>query len=457
MTNIDTNHINKGKENKEFIKMLFSICIPITAQYFVNALVNLIDSVMVGKLGDIAVASVGLSNQVFFIFNLLMLGVASGVAIFMTQYWGKKDMDGLHKSIAFGLIIIIPTIGIGAAVAHFMPAQILSVFTPDVNVIFEGSKYLKIVSLSYLPIAISIFLGYALRSTDMVKYSVYVVFGALFINVILNYFLIFGIWIFPQLGIVGAAIATNIARYTQVIVLIIIIYSKKMPIAIKSFSAFKINSTFFSKFAKTSGIVFLNEALFGVGAALLFSVYGRIGTDVVAGADIAKTVENLVWIFFWSLCAAASVSVGKLIGAKEYDKAKRYAYKFIATGVIAASFLGILLIILKAPILSLFDISSQAKGWTNIYLILFSIFILIRGPIKILTGGVLRAGGDTTFVMMWDVIPLWITLFVCYVYINIFEPNVFVIFLLVIGYELVKVVPTLRRIKSGKWMNYLAD
>jgi len=444
-----------SNENKEFVRMLISICIPITAQYFVSALVNLIDSVMVGKLGDVAVASVGLSNQMFFIFNLIMLGVASGVAIFMTQYWGKKDIGGLHRSMAFGLIIIVPTILIGTIFIYFMPEKVLSIFSNDSLVIYEGSKYLKIVSLSYLPMSISLFLGYALRSIDMVKYSVYSVFLALFINVVLNYLLIFGIWIFPQLGIVGAAIATNIARYVQVVLLIIIIYAKQMPVAIKSFSAFKINFTFFKRFAKTSGIVFINETLYGVGAALVFSILGHIGTEIVAGANIARTVENLIWIFFWSLCAAASVSVGKLIGAKEYDKAKRYAYKFIATGSVVAVILASVLIVLRPSILSLFDVSTTAKDTANIYLILFSVFILIRGPIKILTGGVLRAGGDTTFVMLWDVIPLWITLLICYVYAKTLLPSITVIFTLVIGYELVKVIPTLRRIKSGKWMNYL--
>lgn len=453
--NTNMNKMDNKEENTEFIKMLISICVPITSQYFVNALVNLIDSVMVGSLGDIAVASVGLSNQMFFIFNLLMLGVASGIAIFMTQYWGKQDIEGLHKSMAFGLIIIVPIIVIGSTITHFMPDKILSIFTPDMIVISEGSRYLSIVSLSYVPIAISIFLGYALRSVDLIKYSVYTVFITLFINVVLNYLLIFGIWIFPELGIVGAAIATNIARYIQVIILIVLIYSKNMPVAIKSFAPFKISRSFFGRFAKTSGIVFLNEALYGIGAALLFSVYGRISTEVVAGVNIANTIEKLVWIFFWSFCAAASVSVGKLIGARQYDKAKRYANKFIVTGLIAAGALSVLLWLLKAPILSLFNVSSDAKYFANIYLILFSVFILIRGPIKILTGGVLRAGGDTTFVMLWDVIPLWITLAGCYIYINTAEPNIFIIFLVVLGYELVKVLPTIQRVKNGKWVNYL--
>ena len=442
-------------ENKEFIKMLFSIGVPIASQYLVSALVNLIDSVMVGSLGDVAVASVGLSNQVFFIFNLIMLGIASGIAIFMTQYWGKKDMVGLHKSIIFGILIIIPVISIGFGLAHFLPNQVLSVFTTDQTVILQGSRYLSIVSFSYFPIALCIFLGYALRSTDMVKYSVYVVFMALFINVVLNYVLIFGVWIFPELGIAGAAIATNIARYIQLTVLVVLIYVKKMPIAIKSLSAFKITSDFTSRFAKTSGAVLLNETLYGAGAALVFSVYGRIGTAVVAGADIARTIENLIWIFFWSLCAAASVSVGKLLGEEKYDKAKRYGYKFIATGLIAAAALVTILTILKAPILSLFNISSEAKERTSVYLIFFSIFIFIRGPIKILSGGVLRAGGDTTFVMLWDIIPLWVVIALCYIYIKAFTPSVTVIFLIVTGYELVKVIPTLIRLRSGKWINCL--
>ena len=120
---------------------------------------------------------------------------------------------------------------------------------------------------------------------------------------------------------------------------------------------YEVITDFAGRFVKTSGAVLLNETLYGIGAALVFSVYGRIGTAVVAGADIARTIENLVWIFFWSLCAAASVSVGKLIGEEKYEKAKRYGYKFIVTGLLTAIVLVVILTILKAPILSMFNVS----------------------------------------------------------------------------------------------------
>lgn len=444
-------------ENKEFAGMLLAVCLPIIFQNFIGASVNLIDSIMVGRLGDIAVASVGLSNQVFFILNLIMLGISSGIAIFMTQYWGKKDYEGLHKSIAFGFVIIFPIMILATCIALIVPGSIISIFTPDRSVIIEGAKYLRVVSLSYIPIAVSVFLGYALRSTDRVKYSVYVTFFALVLNVILNYFLIFGIWIFPELGIVGAAIATVIARYIQLIMLLLIIYGKKMPVAITELTSLKFNLGFIKRFIKTSGNVLLNEVLFGIGTALLFAVYGLIGTDIVAGANIAKTIENLVWIFFWSFCAAASVSIGKLIGSEEYKKAQRYAWKFIITGTVSGIVLSGLLLILTNPLLSLFNVSESAISAARIYIILFAIFILIRGPLKILTGGVLRAGGDTTFVLLWDVIPLWITLVVLYVCTENSNISVTVVFLLAISYEMIKVIPTLLRIKSGEWKNNLVS
>jgi len=444
-------------ENKEFAGMLFAVCLPIIFQNYISVSVNLIDSIMVGRLGDIAVASVGLSNQVFFILNLVMLGVASGIAIFMTQYWGKRDYIGLHKSIVFGLVIVIPIMLVATCIAMLVPGYILSIFTPDNAVVIEGIKYLRIVSLSYIPMAVSIFLGYALRSTDRVKYSVYVTFLALALNVILNYFLIFGIWIFPELGIVGAAIATVVARYIQVIILLLIIYGKKMPVAITEISSLKLNSGFMKRFIKTSGNVLLNEVIFGTGTALLFAVYGRMGTDIVAGANIARTMENMVWIFFWSFCAAASVSIGKLLGAGENDKAQRYAMKFIFTGTVAGIMLSGLLLMLTNPLLGLFKVSESAINAARIYIIIFSLFILIRGPLKILTGGVLRAGGDTAFVLLWDVIPLWVTLAVSYICVEQFNISVTVVFLLAIGYETIKVIPTLLRIKRGKWRNNLVN
>ncbi len=444
-----------NSENKDFLKMLVKICIPIVLQNLINVSVNLIDTLMVGQLGDISVAAVGLSNQVYFVLNLIMFGVSSGVAVFMAQYWGKKELNGIHKSIGLGLSILMPVMLLATVCSLTFPRAILRFFTSDTGAIAEGARYLSIVSISYIPTAFTLLMNYALRSTENVRLPLVGTLIALGTNVILNYLLIFGIWIFPQMGSAGAAVGTLIARYLQFTIIIAVVYGKKLPVAFKIKQAFSLTKDLYRKFASTAGYVFLNDALFGLGSALFFLVFGKISIQAVAAANIAKTVENFVWIFFWSFTAAASVSIGKLIGAEDYKKAQSYSYKFIVVGMTAGLVLALALFLIRQPLMSLFKVSEETVGITEYYLMVFALFVAIKGVLKVLSSGVFRAGGDTKFAFLWDVVPLWAVLAVAYIMGVVLRYDIKTIFIVIIGYDLLRIIPMWIRLKSGKWINNL--
>ncbi len=445
----------KSIENKEFSKMLIKICIPIILQNLINVSVNLIDTVMVGQLGDVSVAAVGLGNQVYFVLNLVMFGVSSGVAVFMAQYWGKKEIRGIHKSIGLGLSILLPIMLVATICSLVFPKAILLFFVTDMDTVAEGARYLSIVSISFIPTAFILLMNYALRSTENVKLPLVTTFIALGTNVVLNYLLIFGIWIFPKLGVLGAALGTVIARYLQLTIIVAVVYGKKMPVAFKIKEAFSLSKGLYKKFASTAGYVFLHDSLFGVGSALFFTVFGKISIQAVAAVNIAKTVENFIWIFFWSFTAAASVSIGKLIGAEEYKKAQRYSYKFIVLGAAVGAILALGLLAVVNPIMSLFNISQATQDMTVLYLTIFAAFIVIKGVLKVLSSGVFRAGGDAKFAFLWDVVPLWAVLAVSYVMGVVLKLDIKILFFVIIGYDFIRIIPMVTRLKKGKWINNL--
>lgn len=446
------------KDYRAFLRTILAIGLPIILQNFISAAVHMIDMMMVGQLGVNALAAVGLCNQIYVLLNLIILGFASGFAVFMAQYWGSQNRSGLHQSIVFGLVLLLPVILIIALLIRLFPESIIQLFTTDSNVIQSGGQYLRIVVFSYIPAALCIFLGYALRSVNLIKYAVFTTIIALVINVALNYLLIFGIGPFPAMGVRGAALATVLARCIQIALLIILIYVKKTPVAIHHRPSLHMEPSLRQRYFKTTGHVLLNETLYGIGALLLVKVFAQMGTDVLAGTNAARAVENMVWIFFWSLCAAASVSIGHLIGAGKRDQAQRYAYQFIFTGLWVSMLLASILLITTPAVIRLFgDLSIASTTAAHQYLWIFAGVILIRGPIKILTGGVLRAGGDTRFVMLWDVIPLWTTFIVCYVLVQQGTAPTWLIFLFALGYELVKAIPTLMRVFRQRWIHNLVN
>lgn len=393
-------------ETKNFFSVLFKLSFPVIFQNLLHSLVNLIDTVMVGTLGIIAVAAVGLSNQIYFILQLVMFGVASGISVFISQYWGKKDLKGVHKTIALGLTILVPIIFICTICVIAMPVQILKIFTEDTAVLQTGASYLRIVASSYVFSSIIMILGQSLRSTENVKLPLIATIISLAINVFLNAMLIFGYWIFPELGVVGAGLATSIARIIETFILIFAIYALRSPAAIKINSAFKFTKKFISRFIRTSSFVIITETLWGLGTTLFFAVYGRMSSEVVAAVNISKTAENLVLVFYWGFAGASAITVGKLIGQNLFDKARRYAYRFILTGLVAGIILGCILILISPAILSWYKVPESTKDIASLYLVMFSVFLFLRGSCAITTVGILRSGGDTIRAMLLDVLPL---------------------------------------------------
>ncbi|MGZ9226730.1 MAG: MATE family efflux transporter [Anaerolineales bacterium] len=224
--------------DREFMRSMLAIALPVAFQQLITASLNMIDVIMVGQLGETSVAALGLANQIFFLLILFLFGVTSGMSIFTAQYWGKGDVENIRKVLGICLAIAVFVATAFTLAATLMPQTLMRIYTEDQEVIRVGSEYLRIVGLSYVMMAVTVSYISVLRSITIVKLTVIVSVLALGLKTILAYLLIFGIGIFPELGVRGAAIGTAVGWTFQCILLLTLVYTLKTPLAANPLSFF---------------------------------------------------------------------------------------------------------------------------------------------------------------------------------------------------------------------------
>ena len=216
---------------REFFSKLLFLSLPIMMQNLLMASVSFVDTMMIGMVGEEAIAAVGLANQMFFLITLFFFGVSSGAAIFVAQYWGAQDRESMHKVMGIALLISMAGALLSSIISLVFPEAIMSIFTDDPTVISRGRESLVVVAVSYLFTAVVMVYSTSLRSTGDAKTPLYISIFSLSLNVILNYVLILGKFGFPRLEVRGAALATAISRGLEMVFLLLLVYGKKRAVA----------------------------------------------------------------------------------------------------------------------------------------------------------------------------------------------------------------------------------
>jgi len=217
--------------DRAFLRELLVIAIPISFQQLIMASLNMIDVIMVGQLGETAIAALGLANQVFFVLILILFGTTSGMAIFTAQYWGKREIEPIRKVLGMSLLVSMAVALVFSILALLIPESVLGFYTNDSAVIELGSSYLRIVGFSYIPVAVTTAYIAVLRSIQLIRMAVIATVSALVFKTILGYGLIFGVGGLPALGVRGAAIGTAAGWTLELVLLIVLVYAQKTPLA----------------------------------------------------------------------------------------------------------------------------------------------------------------------------------------------------------------------------------
>ncbi len=449
--------LQKLKFEKSFIKMLMSLAIPIILQSLITASLNLLDNVMVGKLGENEIAAVGLSNQFYMIFFYSVAGIGMGASIFMSQLWGKRDVKKIHEFLDLSLLISTVVSVFFAAIAFIFPENIIHIFLKDANVTALGVSYLKIVSVSYIISSITLAYSMALRSTAQTKIPMYGSIVGIIFNGILNYLLIFGKFGFPQMGVSGAALGTTISRVMELSFVLFMIYKYDNIIATKFVSLKTLTLNKFREFFKIASPVIFNDIMWILGISTYSIAYAKLGVNATATMQIAITVNNMFNIFGIGIGVASAIIIGNKIGEGKTQEAHFLSIKISQFGVLLGIIIGVLFYFLSPLVVGVFKITPETTKNVIIVLKIMAVFIPARFYAIIQVIGTLRGGGDVVYAIATEMIGIWVIGVPMAFAAIYFVPGLSIttLYFIICLEELVKCAITYPRVKSYKWIKSL--
>ena len=442
--------------------MVFGVAVPIMIQNGITNFVSLLDNIMVGQIGTEQMSGVAIVNQLMFIFFLCMFGGMSGVGIFTAQYFGYKDAEGIRHTFRYkfwlGLIIVILAVIVFIVFGGDLIQAYLNGSEDGGDLVAAkeyGMNYLWVILTSLPAIFVAMMYSSTLRECGETKVPMVAGIVAVVVNLLFNYLLIFGHFGFPKLGVIGAAIATVISRYVEMTIIVLwCVRHKKTthPYFNGIFRTLRVPRNLVSKFFKTGMPILVNEALWSVGVALLAQAYSIRGLNVVAGQNIANTINNLFNIAFIAMGDAVAILVGQALGAGELEKAKDWARKMIVTGIISAIIMGSIMLCTAHLFPELYNTNDQAREIAALFI---TVQAIVMPKDAFLHGSyfTLRSGGKTIITFLFDsVFMLGVSVPLAYLLSNLTDLHVVWIFALVHAADLIKCLIGFILLKKGVWV-----
>ncbi len=444
-------------KNISFNRKLLTIVLPIAFQQLVLALVSTSDALMLGILSQDSLSAVSLAGQIQFIYNLFISGISTGTSIFVAQYWGIEDKKSIEKIIGIALkssILISIIFFIGA---EFFPKLLMKIFTSDTILIDMGAEYLQSVAISYILLAISQIYLCVMKNCGLALKSSIISFVSVAINIVLNAILIFGIGIFPALGVKGAAIATVISKFIELLWTMAIMLNKdNIKIKLKYILH---NDTFLKKdFWKYTILTLGNSLVWGCGFAMYSVIMGHMNSDATAANSIANIIKNLVICFCTGVGNGGGILVGNELGKGNLDTAKSYASKVCKFALISGLVSGaiILLIIPFTPLFT--GLTDTARSYLRIMLVVCSYYVVGKSLNMATISGIFCAGGDSKFGFICDTITMWaVTVplgLLCAFVLKLSVPMVYIIINID---EIIKLPAVYKNYKKYRWLKNLTN
>ncbi|MNO49691.1 Multidrug resistance protein NorM [compost metagenome] len=443
---------------KDFYRNVYKIAIPVTLQSLIMALLTLTDQLMVGQLGDVAIASVGMSSKIYGIISVVLAGLAMGVSIYAAQFWGKQDRKSISGLLGIGLLIGFGLSFLFSLFVFLKPQLCLSLFTTDARVIEDGYIFLEITALTYVPMMLTMLYSAILRSTQHVKLPMFVSLFTVGLNIVLNYLLIFGKFGFPEWGLKGSAVATLIARIVECLLIIGAVYKFKLPGGADLKDLFSAPKPLVSKFLRTTYPIVLTELIWVLGETVYAIIYSRMGTAEMTAMTITFPLQGICIGLLAGLSSAGGVMVGNKLGAGEEEVALQYAKRFILLGIGVSLVIGAIIAIISPFYVSAFNVSDETHD-LGIYLIwVFAAFLWVKVSNMIMAGGILNSGGDSKFVFAMESTATWLIgvpsgLLMSFVW----KQPIFLVYLVLSMEEVVRFAIGMARIRSKKWIKNLVN
>ncbi len=453
--------------DKAFYRRVIALTIPIMIQQGITNFVNMLDNVMVGRVGQAESTGVAVSNQLMFVFNLCVFGAISGAGIFGAQYFGKKDLEGVKQTFRFKIIFCSLLAALGIALLCFKSGDLIMLYlnvddnpTLAANAFSFAQSYLYIMLIGLIPYTIAQCYGTTLRETGESTVPMIAGVIAVMVNLSLNYVLIYGKFGAPCLGVNGAAIATVISRFVELGILVVytLIKRKECVFIIDAWKSPYISLNLIKQIFIKGMPLMVNEALWASGMATVNGLYAQRGLDVVAASNISQTFFNVFSVAFFSVGISVGILLGHDLGAeKSKEEVLDTTFKLIAFSV----FIGVIVAILYAAaaifIPRIYNISDNAKSLATSLMQLTALAI----PIEAFAHSsyfALRSGGKVIITLIFDCVFTWVvsvTAAMCLI--NYTSLGILTIYFIVQMLNIIKCILGYIFIKRGAWIKTIVS
>ncbi|MBQ4050395.1 MAG: MATE family efflux transporter [Oscillospiraceae bacterium] len=394
-------------KDKSFYRTFFSLWGALVVQNIIVHSVNLADNIMIGAYGENALSGVAAVNQIQFVLQQVLGGIGEGVVVLSSQYWGQRRTEPIRKFSSIGLRLAVSFALIMFLLVSVFPVGALQLFTTESAVISEGIRYLNIIRFTYPVCAVTTVLLATLRSVETIRVALYVSVSTLFVNCGLNFVLIQGRFGFPALGSAGAAIGTLTARLVELVIIVCYLLLKDKKLQLRPRDCLVFDRTLFGDYVKTSLPIVFTAALWGLNNAIHTMILGHMTASAIAANSAASTLYLVLKVAAVGGASASAILIGKAVGAGDMKKIKDMTHTlqliYLGIGVFIAA--GLLL--LRGPILSLYDLSPETREMAYTFLGILSVTGFGMAYEMQVNCGIVRGGGDSRFVMVMDLISIW--------------------------------------------------
>ena len=441
----------------KFIKELSIIAIPVALQNLLTTTGSMVDTMMLATLGETTVGAIGLCAQFSSLFFSCYWGFIGGGTLFVSQYWGAKNDDGIRRSYGITMCLVLTVGIIFNLLAVGFPQTVMGIYTNKPEIQQIGIQYLRIVGYAFPLQSITVVMSMLLRATERVHIPLIAGIASVFSNCFFNYLFIFGKLGLPAMGAPGAAVGTVIASFVNLLVLVVFVILQKIPYALELHRCFKWNRVFIQTYFKRCFPILCNEGAMGLSTMLINIVLGRQSAAAIAAVAIYRTIEGMVIAFFGGFSSAASVLVGKAVGAGKHEEAQQKTVRivYLTSAIIFVVCTAIMLF--HTPLFTVMGLSGESFEICTVLCLIYCIVAVIRmGNWQ--HNDCFRAGGDPTFGTIMEITFMYLLVIPC-VYIShfVFHAPFYLVFALVYCDEPIRYFIMQRHLYSRKWIQPVSD
>ena len=461
--------MGKSRESLNFYEKVFKLALPIAGQSLITIGVNMLDTIMVGKLGDEPLSATSLANSFISVYQIFCMGLGMGASVLVSRYWGMKQFENdegvrnsasvaLRQTVSLMLRLTIILALAFAAATFVMPGLIMRTYTDNPVTIEQGVRYFKYSIPTYFFLGVSLTVTIALRSVGQVMLPLLVSIGAFFVNLSMNYMFIFGKLGAPRMEVAGAALGTLIARIFEFTFIVgyLLIFDRRIFFRLKDL--FMKTRSLLGEYIRICIPVLISDGILAIGNNSVAMVIGHLGDAFTSANAVTSVTQQLSTVVISGVSQAGAIVTGITLGEGDREKTMRQGYKFFGLGLVLGLMSAGFIAAFSNMIIGYYDnLSPESIKIAKELMMAISLIIVFQGTNSIMTKGVLRGGGDTKMLMLADNIFLWILAIPLGILAGfVFHLPAFWIYIFLKSDQIVKTFWAYLRLRGGKWIKKIS-